>query len=77
MYALDPDGKGKVVWQTRAGKGGLLGGIQWGHAVDGRHVYAPISDVVIPEAATTGGGLVALRIDNGEQVWRAAPAVVR
>jgi polyvinyl alcohol dehydrogenase (cytochrome) len=74
VYALDPDGRGRIVWQTRVGKGGLLGGVQWGHAVDERNVYAPISDVVIPEAATTGGGLAALRIENGEQVWRADPA---
>jgi polyvinyl alcohol dehydrogenase (cytochrome) len=73
VYALDPDRRGAVVWQARAGNGGLLGGIQWGHAVDRQKVYAPISDMVIPEAATTGGGLVALRIADGEQVWRAAP----
>jgi polyvinyl alcohol dehydrogenase (cytochrome) len=74
VYGLDPDRRGATVWQTRAGKGGLLGGIQWGHAVDGEKVYAPISDMVIPEAAITGGGLAALRLSDGEQVWRAAPA---
>lgn len=73
VYALDPERKGTVVWQTHAGKGGLLGGIQWGHAVDGEKVYAPLSDMVIPQAATTGGGLVALRMADGEQLWRAAP----
>jgi polyvinyl alcohol dehydrogenase (cytochrome) len=73
VYALDPNRKGRVLWQTRAGKGGLLGGIQWGHAVDERQVYAPISDMVIPEAATTGGGIVALRIDDGKEAWRAEP----
>ncbi|HYO82038.1 MAG TPA: PQQ-binding-like beta-propeller repeat protein [Bryobacteraceae bacterium] len=74
VYALDPDRAGRIIWEARAGKGGLLGGIQWGPATDGRYVYAPISDVVIPEAATTGGGLVALRVETGKEVWRAAPA---
>jgi polyvinyl alcohol dehydrogenase (cytochrome) len=73
VYALDPDRRGEIVWQTRAGKGGLLGGIQWGHAVDADKIYAPLSDVEIPRAATTGGGLVALRITDGEAVWRAEP----
>lgn len=74
VYGLDPARGGRVVWQTRAGKGGLLGGIQWGHAVDGRNVYAPISDMIIPQASTTGGGLVALRLADGKEVWRAAPS---
>lgn len=73
VYALDPERRGRLVWQTRAGKGGLLGGIQWGHAADERNVYAPVSDMVIPQASTTGGGLVALRIDDGKPVWRAQP----
>src|SRR5579872_4230013 len=29
MHALDPDHEGKVLWQTRAGKGSSLGGIMW------------------------------------------------
>ena len=74
VYALDPDRRGRIVWQVRAGKGGLLGGIQWGTATDGGLVYAPISDMDIPNAATTGGGLVALRVADGKEVWRAAPA---
>lgn len=78
VYALDPDGTGKLLWRKRAGPGGLLGGIQWGHAADGRNVYAPVSGMIVPpteKTPITGGGLVALRIDNGEQVWRADPAV--
>ncbi len=44
LWALDPDDKGKVVWQARVGKGGALGGIEWGHAVDDTNAYAAISD---------------------------------
>jgi len=29
VHALDPDQQGKILWQTRVGKGGALGGIMW------------------------------------------------
>ena len=44
-HALDPDAKGKVLWQTRLGDGGPLGGSQWGSASDGSNVYVAISDL--------------------------------
>ncbi len=47
VHALDPDQKGKILWQTRAGKGGAFGGSQWGSAADGQKVYVAISDVVV------------------------------
>ncbi len=34
VHAIDPDAEGKILWQTRAGAGGLLGGSQWGSAAD-------------------------------------------
>ncbi|MGY3408921.1 polyvinyl alcohol dehydrogenase (cytochrome) [Bradyrhizobium sp. GM5.1] len=30
VHALDPDDGGKILWQTRIGKGGALGGSEWG-----------------------------------------------
>ncbi len=69
VYGLDPDKEGSVVWQFRAGKGGLLGGIEWGIASDDEHVYVPVSDVL--ERGATPRGLFALRIATGEQVWHA------
>jgi len=86
VYALDPDRKGEILWQTRVGKGGTNGGVQWGMASDGRNVYAAVSDLArkgagtssvqvgMPPDPTAGGGLTALRISNGEKVWYAAPA---
>ena len=73
VSALDPDMKGKIVWQARIGRGGLLGGIEWGGAADERSVYFPLSDFqeAKPEA---GGGLFALRIDTGAKTWYAPPA---
>ena len=85
VYALDPDRKGAILWQTRVGKGGTNGGVQWGMASDGQKVYAAVSDLVrkappgtviqvgLPPDPTQGGGLTALRISNGEKVWYAAP----
>ena len=88
VYALDPDNKGRIVWQTRVGRGSTNGGVQWGMASDGRKIYAAVSDVVRPPggvggAATVGnatldpragGGLTALDIATGEKVWFAPPA---
>ena len=82
VYALDPDRKGRILWSARVGNGGTFGGVQWGMAADGRHVYAAVSDVVrLPVAAGTGrvgaatfdpvqgGGLTALRISDGTKAW--------
>jgi polyvinyl alcohol dehydrogenase (cytochrome) len=30
VYAFDPDKKGEIVWQTRAGRGAANGGVEWG-----------------------------------------------
>src|SRR5205823_2185498 len=46
VYALDPNQKGKVIWQTRIGQGSANGGVQWGMASDGQKVYAAVSDAV-------------------------------
>jgi polyvinyl alcohol dehydrogenase (cytochrome) len=69
-YGLDPDKEGAVLWQFRAGKGGVLGGIEWGMAADEEQVFIPVSDLLDPAEAPRG--LFAVRIANGEQVWHAA-----
>ena len=86
MYALDPDKKGEIVWQTRVGKGGTNGGVQWGMSTDGRLVYAAVSDPVQTRQNSQfdtrrfildpreGGGLTALRVADGSKVWYATPA---
>ena len=84
VFALDPDRKGEIVWRTRVGRGSTNGGVQWGMATDGQKVYAAVSDVVrtavkdhdIADLRTAmldpqqGGGLSALRVNDGTQVWR-------
>ena len=45
VHALDPDDGGKILWQTRIGKGGALGGSEWGSAADQDRIYVANSDV--------------------------------
>ena len=73
-YGLDPDEKGAIVWQTRIGKGGPLGGIEFGGAADEQRVYYPLSD--FSPDPKTGGGIFALEIGTGKKVWETpAPAL--
>ena len=72
VHAFDPDHRGKIVWQTRIGKGGPGGGIQWGIAAGEGLVFAPISDSVRGDP-TSGGGLFALDAATGKVVWHAEP----
>lgn len=68
-FALDPDKQGEILWQYRAGDGGVLGGIEWGSAVDGANVYFAVSDITRPKP----GGLHAVALATGKDVWIAAP----
>jgi polyvinyl alcohol dehydrogenase (cytochrome) len=88
VHAIDPDQKGKILWQTRAGEGSGLGGSQWGSASDGKNVYVAISDIGIGFALDPkspqgyrltldpkkGGGLHALDLSSGKMVWSAKAA---
>jgi polyvinyl alcohol dehydrogenase (cytochrome) len=86
VYAIDPDRKGQVLWQSRIGEGGTVGGIEWGPATDGRNIYVALSDIRFKVDRkpgsndrsyqldpTKGGGIFAFRIDNGERVWQTPP----
>jgi polyvinyl alcohol dehydrogenase (cytochrome) len=68
-YALDPDRDGAVLWQYRTHGGNGLGG-QWGGAADGRQAYFGVNG----PASQGQGGMRAVRIDTGEEVWSKAPA---
>ncbi len=87
VYAVDPDRRGQILWQTRIGKGGTVGGIEWGSATDGRNMYVALSDIdfrvdrkpgsndrrLLSWTPTKGGGIFALRVDNGERMWQTPP----
>ena len=45
VTAVDPDRQGEIIWQKRVGRGGRLGGVQWGVAADETKVYIAVSDV--------------------------------
>jgi polyvinyl alcohol dehydrogenase (cytochrome) len=70
VYALDPDDHGGLLWRSRIGHGGPLGGIQWGGASDNRRAYFPLSDYD-DQNPLAGGGLFALNLVNGKQIWYA------
>ena len=72
MYGLDPD-TGAILWETRVSGGGILGGIEWGFAIDENDVvYASISDF-FERPAGEAGGVTALTVADGAEVWHAPP----
>lgn len=82
VYAVDPDRGGEILWQTRIGLGGTMGGVQWGSATDGTNIYVALSDlgrVMLTYTQFTdadperGGGMFALRVATGERVWYTPP----
>ena len=84
VHAIDPDRDGQILWQTRIGKGGIHGGIQWGSAADQSTVYVALSDagiITIPSTVATeanpqaGGGMFALSLEKGERIWSSPPPV--
>ena len=73
VHALEPE-TGKVLWQTRIGKGGALGGVHWGMATDGQQVYAANADnfyALDPRDTTrqASPGLYAIELIHGKIVW--------
>lgn len=71
LYALDPERRGKLIWERRLGKGGSLGGIQWGFAVDSARAYVAISDQTgLGDVAD--GALNAVDLSSGKLLWRTA-----
>jgi len=68
IYALDPDNKGELLWQTRIGTGSAVGGVHWGMAIADGKVFAAANDPPFP-GKIRQPGLYALAIDSGEQLW--------
>jgi polyvinyl alcohol dehydrogenase (cytochrome) len=87
VYGLDPAKKGQLLWQTRIGAGGILGGVQWGPAADDHQIYAAVSDLsrieVGPQSEsyavpTVDGtpGLYAINLASGSIVWSKRTPIV-
>lgn len=71
VWGLDPDQRGKVLWQTRLGLGSALGGIEWGPTADLENAYVAISDVISSQSRP--GGLHAVKLSTGEKIWTTPP----
>jgi polyvinyl alcohol dehydrogenase (cytochrome) len=67
VWGLDPDQKGKILWNTKIGAGSVQGGVEWGHSADGENTYAAVSDV--SAGADAQPGISALKLATGEKVW--------
>ena len=85
LHAVDPDRDGEILWQQRLGKGGLIGGIQWGPAADAQTIYVALSDIGIETHkdkdlgwtttldGNVGGGMFAYDVETGERKWYTPP----
>ncbi len=70
VFGLNPD-DGKLLWQTRLGHGGVVGGINFGMAASAARLYVPVSDAPDNKAYAhpAGQGLYALNLATGAKVW--------
>lgn len=79
FFALDPE-DGSIIWATRVGPGGDLGGVEFGSATDGQRFYVQNTNFDhIPMELTVGahageiarGGIwAALSVATGEVLWQ-------
>ena len=75
LWALDP-ASGKLVWSNKLGRGSAGGGMRWGLAFDGEHIFAPQNDapVTLPgDHPNWGPGLHAVNAQTGEIDWSYKP----
>ena len=74
VYAMKPE-SGERIWERQLGRGGYLGGVHWGMAVNESLglLYVPISDRPLGPAATDQPmpGLHALELETGAVRWSA------
>jgi polyvinyl alcohol dehydrogenase (cytochrome) len=68
--AFDAD-TGALKWSRNVGPGSSLGGMEWGSATDGSHVYVAISNFNKEKyTAGTAGSWAALDADTGKILWQ-------
>ena len=77
FWALNPD-TGEVVWVTQVSPGGVAGGLMWGSAFDGDHIYTSSANSerkpwVLADGSSTNSGIwSALDPLTGEIIWQTA-----
>ena len=74
VHAMNPD-TGELLWSRKLGRGGIIGGVHWGLAVNESTgtVFVPINDrsaMNYPSPGTPTPGLYALDIESGEPLWQ-------
>ncbi len=79
VYGLDPDARGKILWKTRVGRGGIQGGVHFGMALEKGRLFVPISDLANGHDGRTYDspprpGLYALDPADGRLLWSAPAA---
>jgi polyvinyl alcohol dehydrogenase (cytochrome) len=67
-YLLDPERRGREIWEYRWGRGSPVGGV-WGATVDDRHAYFAVADQFTPAP----GGLHAVDLATGLRKWFTPP----
>jgi len=72
LYAINPD-TGEFAWKTQVGDGGILGGIEWGFAVDSQRAYVSLSSA-LEKKAGEAGGIAAINLADGTIKWRTPPS---
>jgi polyvinyl alcohol dehydrogenase (cytochrome) len=71
VIGMDLDNQGKILWRTKVGRGGAMGGIEWGGASDGQRIYASVSDTGGGGAGPATPGLYAVSPTDGTLLWSA------
>jgi polyvinyl alcohol dehydrogenase (cytochrome) len=72
VLCLSPD-DGTIIWQKQIGRGGMMGGVHWGMATDGKVLFVPINDnnaYAKDSLKPNQGGLHAIDIQNGNTLWK-------
>jgi polyvinyl alcohol dehydrogenase (cytochrome) len=67
-YLLDPERRGRVIWEYRWGRGSPVGGV-WGAAADTSRAYFAVADQLTPAP----GGLHAVDLATGQRAWFTPP----
>jgi polyvinyl alcohol dehydrogenase (cytochrome) len=67
-YLLDPERRGREIWEYRWGRGSPVGGV-WGATVDDSRAYFAVAD----QLTEAPGGLHAVDLATGQRVWFTPP----
>jgi polyvinyl alcohol dehydrogenase (cytochrome) len=80
FWAFDPDNNGEIIWTSKVGPDGIIGGHEFGSATDGKRIYVQITNLEHTSfeltagkrqgEKTNGGIWAALDISTGKILWQ-------